>query len=229
VQLILLWSCYDVLSCRPFLQPFKQRDRCRQTQCWPVRTPHLRRRRHVLAFYHLSLVLPIAACDVLHSQCFCSVHMATSDLTHSAITAISFSHNPLKMTCHYVYSMFCEGIHNIGSEEGTKQRLAFPLPPSPPHKGHATHNGWGTALQTERSRVWFPMVLVEFFIDVIVPAALWPWGVKAAGAKDWKPYHIHVPIVMNLGASTFWSPQGLLRAVQGLLYLYPTSPRNNAF
>ena len=25
------------------------------------------------------------------------------------------------------------------------------------------------------------------------------WGVKAAGAKDWKPYHLHVPIVMKSG------------------------------
>jgi hypothetical protein len=33
--------------------------------------------------------------------------------------------------------------------------------------------GWGTA---GRSRVWFPMVSLEFFIDIILPAALWPWG-----------------------------------------------------
>jgi len=36
--------------------------------------------------------------------------------------------------------------------------------------------GWGTALQAGRSRVPFPTVSLEFFIDIILPAALWPWG-----------------------------------------------------
>jgi hypothetical protein len=36
--------------------------------------------------------------------------------------------------------------------------------------------GWGTALQVGRSRVWLPMLSLEFFIDTILPAALWPWG-----------------------------------------------------
>ena len=36
--------------------------------------------------------------------------------------------------------------------------------------------GWGTALQIGRSQVRFPMVSLELFIDIILPAALWPWG-----------------------------------------------------
>ena len=36
--------------------------------------------------------------------------------------------------------------------------------------------GWGTALQVGRSWVRFPMVSWNFFIDIILPVALWPWG-----------------------------------------------------
>ena len=35
---------------------------------------------------------------------------------------------------------------------------------------------WGTALQAGRSRVRFPMVSLDFFIDIILPTAPWPWG-----------------------------------------------------
>jgi hypothetical protein len=35
--------------------------------------------------------------------------------------------------------------------------------------------GRGTALQAGRSRVRFPDVALEYFIDTILPAALWPW------------------------------------------------------
>jgi hypothetical protein len=57
--------------------------------------------------------------------------------------------------------------------------------------------GWGTALQSGRSRVRLPMGLVQFVIELFLPAALWPWvrllnrneylgyllGVNAAGTQ----------------------------------------------
>ena len=38
------------------------------------------------------------------------------------------------------------------------------------------HSGYGAVLQIGRSLVRFRMVSLEFFIDTILPIALWPWG-----------------------------------------------------
>ena len=36
--------------------------------------------------------------------------------------------------------------------------------------------GYGAVLQIGRSLVRLQMVSLEFFIDIILPIALWPWG-----------------------------------------------------
>jgi hypothetical protein len=88
--------------------------------------------------------------------------------------------------------------------------------------------GWGTALQPERSRVRLPMVSLEFLIDIILLAALWPWcrlslltemstrniswWVKVARAQGWEPYYLHVQIVWKSGSLT----PGILRSCPDL-------------
>jgi len=43
------------------------------------------------------------------------------------------------------------------------------------YRAHGGPLGWGNALQTRRSRVWFSIVSLELFIDFIFPAAIWLW------------------------------------------------------
>jgi hypothetical protein len=48
---------------------------------------------------------------------------------------------------------------------------------------HGGAVGWSTALQAGRSRVRFPMVSPNFFIDTFLPAALRPWGWLLVGLR----------------------------------------------
>jgi len=45
------------------------------------------------------------------------------------------------------------------------------------------------------------------------------WG-KDVRCVALKIYHLHVPIILNLGTSIYWKHQGLSRPVTGLRYLY---------
>ena len=42
--------------------------------------------------------------------------------------------------------------------------------------GPRWHSGYGAVLQIGRSLVRSQLVLLEFFINIILPIALWPWG-----------------------------------------------------
>jgi len=46
-------------------------------------------------------------------------------------------------------------------------------------------------------------------------------GVKAAGAYGWKPYHLHVPIVLKSGSLIFLEPSGPAQACNGIALPLP--------
>ena len=78
--------------------------------------------------------------------------------------------------------------------------------------------GWGPAPQAGRLRVRFPMVSLKYFLDMILPAALWTWGRLCLYEKS-------VPEIFpgnkcgwcrlswNLETSTAWKPQVQYRVV----------------
>jgi hypothetical protein len=98
------------------------------------------------------------------------------------------------------------------------------------------------ALRYEPGGRWFdfPMVAMEFFIDIILPPPHYGPRVDLAsnrneyqkyllGGKDGRCVGLTTlppscgKLSWNLGTSTFWNPQGLSRPVMGLLYLTATT------
>jgi len=79
------------------------------------------------------------------------------------------------------------------------------------------------------------MVSLEFFIGIILPAAV-PWGdsasnrneyqeyfleVKTAGAQGWRPYNLHVAIVLKSGSLNLVEPLGPVQACNGIVLPLP--------
>jgi hypothetical protein len=57
--------------------------------------------------------------------------------------------------------------------------------------GNGAHSGavgWGTALQARRSQVRFPIKPLEFFIDLIHPAAYGPWVDQVSNKNEYQGY-----------------------------------------
>jgi hypothetical protein len=66
----------------------------------------------------------------------------------------------------FIFSEFCIYIQNIYKFHNVVYIRG----------AHGDAVGCGTALQAGRLRVRFPMGSLGFFIDFVIPAAIWRWG-----------------------------------------------------
>jgi hypothetical protein len=46
------------------------------------------------------------------------------------------------------------------------------------------------------------------------------WGVNAAGALGWQPYHLHVPTVLKSGSLDLLEPLGPVQACNGIAFFF---------
>ena len=88
--------------------------------------------------------------------------------------------------------------------------------------------GWGTVLQVRRLWVRFLIVSLEFFIDIILPAAQWPGVDSASNRNEYQKYSLGGKSGRCVGLTTLspsrancleiWQPQisGTLRACPSL-------------
>jgi len=92
--------------------------------------------------------------------------------------------------------------------------------------------GWGTALANQKVTGSIPDGVLGIFHwhnpsgRTMAPELTQPlteistrnisWGVKAASAYGWQPYHLHVPIVLKSGSLNLLEPSGPAQACNGI-------------
>jgi hypothetical protein len=97
-------------------------------------------------------------------------------------------------------------------------------------RGTQWHSGWGTALQDIKSRDRFPMVSLEFFIDIpssrtVALGSTQPLTEMSTRNISWgkgNRCHLHVPIVLNSGGLNLnlLEPSGSVKAYNVIAFAF---------
>ena len=104
------------------------------------------------------------------SKCICTVIFLTSSQSHWATQV-----DEVELAVWFGHGAFVLSAEPINLQPNTF-KIKMPNQSKYYEGSHRGAVGWGTALQVGRLWVWFPVVYLEFFIDIILPAALWPWS-----------------------------------------------------
>jgi len=59
------------------------------------------------------------------------------------------------------------------------------------------------------------MVSLEFFIDIIHPAALWPRGRAFSNRNEYREYFLHMLLVLKSGSLNLLEPSGPVQSCNG--------------
>ena len=132
------------------------------TAPWPYSYGRTSRPQTDVEKLEINIRTKLTEARVHHKNCNSEISVAEKegDLAHN------LHNNQVKLLKNYFNNKNNYCLHRIGVRGGAV--------------------GWGTALQAGRSRVRFPMVSLEFFIDIALLAALWPWDWLSLQQK-WVP------------------------------------------
>ena len=169
----------------------------------------------------LSTVLFTVSCSlhcVLHYAMHCVLHYAFDSVLHYALHCFLYP-----VHCPSLYPSLCTSLFPVLCPLSFSVSFAMLFTVS------FTAHTLSPALQAGRSRVRFQMVSLEFFIAIILPAALWFWsrlslqqkwlpgifpGIKAAGAYGW------LPSLLKSGSLNLLEPYGPVQASNGIAVLW---------